>query len=168
MDSASYNVAGLKYNSLAIGTGLDSSGNLLGYSISPGQSFYLGNYTGFEIYDLLQNTETPSFKVADYYFGLYLNWPPDSKMPTPQNTQSQSSGLALLANGVGTTNLLIGWAKEGVYRPSFALQPGYSSPRLYTYMQQYFDGPWKADPATGNPPRKFIRRYIPPTPVNPD
>lgn len=143
MDSASYNVAGLKYNSLAIGTGLDSRGNLLGYSISPGQYFCIGSYTGLETYDLLQNTETPSFKVADYYFGLYPNFPVDSKLPTPQNTQSQSSG-ALLANGVGTTNLLIGWVKEGVYRPSFALPPGYSSPLLYTYMQQYFDGPFKA------------------------
>jgi len=152
MESASYNVAGLKYNLLAIADGVDGSGNLVGYSISPGQYFNIGAYSGLETYDLLQDTETPSFKVADYYFGLYLNYPPDSKLPTPQNTQSQSSG-AFLVNGVGTTNLLIGWAKEGVYRPGFALPPGYSNPLLYTYMQQYFDGPWKADPTTGTVPR---------------
>lgn len=153
MDTVGYNIAGLKYEGLEIITGIDSGGYLLGYGITPGVSFFTSDvYNPLKTFDILQKVETPTFQISDYYFGNYLNYPVDVKMPTPQKTQSQNIG-AFLANGVGTTNLLIAWVKEGVYRPGYALQPGYSSPRLYTYMQQYFDGPWETDMAAGTIPR---------------
>ncbi len=152
MDAVGYNIVGLKYEGLFITTGIDG-GYLLGYPITPGAYYFTTDgYNANKTFDIRQKVETPTFQIADYYFGNYLNYPVDSKMPSPQKTQSQSSG-ALLANGVGTTNLLMAWVKEGVYRPGYALQPGYSSPRLYTYMQQYFDGPWETEPAAGTLPR---------------
>lgn len=52
-----------------------------------------------------------------------------------------------------TVSTNVAWAQEGVYRPGLTLQPGYSSPRLTTYMQQYFNAVWRCDPVTGQPPR---------------
>ena len=153
MASVGYNCVGLEYNGLLIVVGTDGSGNLLGYSITPGESFFTGiTYDPSITFDLMQDTEEPTFKVADYYFGQWPNFPPDDKLPGPQDTESQNSGDALFVNGVGTTNVLIGWVKEGVYRADGSLEPGYSSPRLYTYMQQYFNGAWETD-TNGNPPR---------------
>ncbi len=45
------------------------------------------------------------------------------------------------------------WVKEGVYRPGLTLQPGYSAPRLSTFMEQYADALYQTDPVTGTVPR---------------
>jgi len=148
-----YNVAGLRYQSVFVVSGQNAQGVPVGWQVNSGQTVITTlPFNWAQTFDLGQTVEQPSFAIADYYFGRYLNYPPDTRAPTPQDTQAQSAG-ALLVSGVGYTNLLIGWAKEGVYRPGFTLQPGYSAPRLYTYMQQYFDKAWLADPVTGQPPR---------------
>ncbi len=152
MDAANYNVAGLKYLSLFIVDGI-VSGNYAGYLIQPGQSFFASEeYSSSRTFDLAQQVEIPSFRIADYHFGYYPNFPVDALVVGPQDTQRQTQG-ARLVGGVGESKLLIAWVQEGVYRPGFALQPGYSVPRLYTYLQQYFDGAWKCDPISGNPTR---------------
>ena len=152
MAEESYSVAGLRYQELR-----SWSSPYAALFITPGVTLYAGGQPdSADLSDLVQRVELPTFSVADFWFGPFFtsafNFPVDSKLPTPQSTFSQKNGAFLIAPlNQYTTN--IAWVQEGVFRPGLTLQPGYSSPRLHTYMQTYFDRAWRADPVTGGVPR---------------
>lgn len=152
LSSSSYNVAGLHYQSVFVAyTG--SGGSVSGWAVNSGQTVNTTlPFSTAQTFDLGQNVETPSFAIADYWYGSFFNYPQDTKLPSPQNTTRQTQN-ALFVGAVGQTTTNVVWVEEGVYRPGLTLPPGSSSPWLYTYMQQYFDSAWKADPTTGTVPR---------------
>ncbi len=146
----SYNVAGLRYN----GVWVYLNGN--GYSYAPGQGYHTAwTFAPSNLLELSQAVETPVFRVTDYWFGPWNNFPQDTKLPQPQNTRSLTGGGFLLYP-IHQWGLSTVWAKEGVYRPGYTYQPGYSAPRLHTYMQTYFEHAYRADPTTGELPRSSV------------
>jgi hypothetical protein len=146
LSSSSYNVAGLKYQSVTV----IYNSSFYGWVINAGQTVNTTlPFNTAQTFDLGQNVETPSFAVQDYWYGPFNNYPGDPKLPSPQNTIRQSQNAFLVGSQFKITTNVV-WVQEGVYRPGLTLPPGYSSPLLYTYMQQYFDSAWKADPITGN------------------
>jgi len=153
-DAENYNIAGLRYLSLTVIVGLSGQGAPLGWTLTPGTTLIpnLGPYDYARTFDLAQNVERPVFKAADYWFGYWPNFPQDATLPQPQNSLSQNAG-AFFVTPVNTWLDTRIWVKEGVYRPGLTLQPGYSSPRLYTFMEQYADALYQTDPVTGTVPR---------------
>ncbi len=153
LSSGSYNVAGLRYESVFVVNGR-SGNNALGWIVNRGQSS--GNtglpFNTAQTFDLAQNVEIPSFKISDYWYGPYYNYPQSAKAPTPQNTIRQTQPALIVGTPLNRTTNVV-WVEEGVYRPGLVLQPGYSVPRLTTFMEQYFESAWKCDPASGQPPR---------------
>jgi len=142
-------VAGLRLDSVFVV--LDASLN--GYTVPRGQTIYTALvFSPARTFDLLQNAETPSFRVQNYWIGDWGNYPQDAKLPQPQDTASLTSG-ALLVRAIHTWGLSTVWVQEGVYRPGFTLKPGLSAPALSTYMQQYFNAAYRCDPVTGGVPR---------------
>lgn len=154
LSANSYNVAGLRLESVFVAHGTDGAGSAYGWIVPRGQTIYTAmSFSTSRTFDLVQNVETPAFKAADYWFGWWPNFPADPKVNSPQDTRRQSAGAFLVASIHTLSPPLIGWAQEGVYRPGFTLQPGYSAPRVQTYMQQYFGDAWKCDATTGTVPR---------------
>ena len=153
LSSGSYSVAGLRYESVFIVNGRSGS-SALGWTVNRGQTVNTGlPFSTGQTFDLAQNVEIPSFRISDYWYGPYYNYPQDAVVaPTPQNTRRQTQQALVVGSPFNlTTN--VAWVQEGVYRPGFALQPGYSTPRLYTYMEQYFESAWKCDAVSGQPLR---------------
>jgi pimeloyl-ACP methyl ester carboxylesterase len=153
LPSSVYNIAGLRYLSVYVAYTGTLGGNVFGWAINAGQTVNTTlAFNTAQTFDLGQNLEAPSFAVSDYWFGAFPNYPQDAKVPAPQNTTRQSQNAFFIGSPFRvTTNMA--WVQEGVYRPGLTLQPGYTTPRLFTYMQQYFDSAWKADPNTGTVPR---------------
>jgi hypothetical protein len=148
MDPQSYNVAGLRYLSLNI---VYSAGGA--WHIQPGQGFHVPlQYAVWRTFDLQQQVEIPEFLLEGYWFGPYFNYPQDARLKQPQNTLRQTEN-ALRVGAINKDRATVAWAQEGVYRPGYLLQPGFGSPRLSVYMEQYFDAAWQADPNTGDVPR---------------
>ena len=147
-----YNVAGLRYQGLRVVVGRDQD-NTTGWSIVPGQSFF--TTVAFDeaiTFDLQQVVETPSFQVRDYWFGIWPNYPVDSKLPQPQESASLSSG-ALFVGGIHQYMTNRVWVQEDVYRPEFQLPQGHTVSPLSTYMEQYLINAWAADAESGEVPR---------------
>jgi pimeloyl-ACP methyl ester carboxylesterase len=152
LNSSWYNVAGLKYQSVFIINSSDGT-YLYGWIVNAGQTVTTTlPFSTAQTFDVGQNVETPSFAIADYWYGSFFNYPQSTILPSPQNTTKQSQN-ALFVGPVSQYSTNVCWVQEGVYRPGLTLEPGYSSPLVYTYMQQYFDSAWKADPTTGTVPR---------------
>lgn len=146
-----YNIAGLQYLSLSAIVGVNGQNQLLGWTLAPGNQVVTGSYYDF---DVLQNPERPVFRAVDFWFGYWPNFPQDAALPQPQNSLSQNAG-AFLVTPIYTwfTNRV--WVKEGVYRPGFTLQPGYSTPRLYTFMEQYAGTLYQTEFSSGDVPRNY-------------
>jgi pimeloyl-ACP methyl ester carboxylesterase len=152
LEPDNYNVAGLRYESVFVVTGL-SGQNLTGYTVNRGQTVNTTiPFSTSRTFDLGQNVEAPAFRITDFSFGRFWNYPVDTRLPQPQKTwrQSQHAFLVSAINQV-TTNVC--FVEEGVYRPGFTLATGLTAPALKTHLQLYFDKAYRADPLTANVPR---------------
>lgn len=74
--SESYNIAGLRYDGLAVYL------NGSGYAVAPGAGFHTAwTFSSGNLLELARAIEAPVFRVTDYWFGDWNNFPQDTKLP---------------------------------------------------------------------------------------